>query len=148
MSARTLTNWWMSGNVAHLESDEGSCITDGKIRRQGHAARPDDDVMREACSEYGPISEWSFVRMKVDYIRGRSEHKAQDLLFCRNAYVAPHSDMRALRGRARLVAVAIVLVCPPAQRRSDRQPQPGWQAGRRSVLTVRVHIESRRLVGR
>jgi hypothetical protein len=36
--------------------------------------------------------------MKVDYIRGRSEHEARDLLVCRNAYVAPHSEMRALRG--------------------------------------------------
>jgi hypothetical protein len=75
------------------------CITGAKIRRRrGHAARPDDDAMREAYSEYGPISEWSFVRMKVDYIRGRSEHKARYLLFCRNAYVALRSEMRALRG--------------------------------------------------
>jgi hypothetical protein len=37
--------------------------------------------------------------MTVDYIRGRSEHKARDLLFCRNAYVALRSEMRTLRGK-------------------------------------------------
>lgn len=43
-----------------------------------------------------------FVRMtpiQVDYIRRRCEHKARDLLFCRNAHVALRSEMCALRGK-------------------------------------------------